>query len=82
MSMRLFAVVTERGVGSLVFELTKMFHETLSYAASCFADVGGCVVGAVVTGNFVHDIFNMTFPCQPCFAGVAGAAARGARWGL
>ena len=61
-------MVTERGVGSLVLELTKMFHETLSYPTLCFADVGGCVVRAVVAGNFVNDIFNMAFPCQPCFA--------------
>ena len=80
--MRLFSVVAERGVGSLVFEFAKMFHETLSYAASCFADIGGCVVRAMVASNFVHDIFNMTFTCQPRFTGVAGAAARGARWGL
>ena len=80
--MRLFSVIAERGVGSLVFEITKMFHEALSYATSCFSDVGGCVVRAVVASNFLHDIFGMTFPCQPRFAGVAGAAACGARWGL
>ena len=75
-------MITERGVGSLVFEFSKVFHETLSNAASCFSDVGGCVVWAVVASNFIYDIFCMTFPCQPRFAGVAGAAARGAWWGL
>ena len=69
--MGLFSVITKRGVGSLVLELTEMLHEAFSDTASCFSYVGGTVVGAVVAGDFVDDVFCVALSCQPCFAGVA-----------
>ena len=59
----LSSVITKRGVGSLVFELTKMLHEAFSDTASGFSYVGGGVVGAVIASDFVDDIFSVALPC-------------------
>ena len=78
----LFSVITKRGVGSLVLELPEMLHEAFSDTASGFSYVGGGVVGAVIASDFVNYVFGMALSCQPRFAGVTGAVACGAWWGL
>ena len=78
--MKLLPVVAERGFGGLVLEIAEVFHITLSYAAACFSYVGGCVLRAVVTGDFIYNVFGVTLACQTCFASVTCAVTGGARW--
>ena len=78
--MRVSSVVSERGVGGLVFKITKVFHVPLSNAAAGFSYIGGCAFGAVITSDFINNIFNVALTCQPCFACVTCATARGAGW--
>ena len=60
--MRLFSVVTERGVGSLVFEVRKMFLLRCVMFLRCRWLC--CQGSGLVASNFIY-IFCMTFPCQP-----------------